>query len=194
MRSLFALLSVTIVAILVVMAALPVHAQNEAQTQASRAAVKEFGATLKEQLTTALKAGGPLLAIDVCSKIADDIAVRVSAKHGVSLRRTALRVRNEKNIPDQFERETLERFVKAINAGEDASGLEHSALTSSEAGRVFRYMKAIPTVAEPCLACHGESLRADVQSRLRELYPNDQAIGFKAGELRGAFSVLVDLR
>ena len=49
-------------------------------------------------------------------------------------------------------------------------------------------MKAIPTAAL-CLSCHGENIPADVDAKLKELYPNDQARGFKEGQLRGAFTL-----
>lgn len=169
------------------------RAESEALLEAARAASTEFGATLKEQLMAGMKAGGPLTAIDVCHTAAGDIAAEVSRKHGVSLRRTALRVRNEANAPDAFERSALARFVRAIADGADAATLEHSEVVSTESGKVFRYMKAIPTAAEPCLACHGTSIQPDVQARLAALYPHDQATGFKAGELRGAFSVSVPM-
>lgn len=170
------------------------RAQNEALLQASRAAAKEFGTNLKEQLTTALKAGGPLLAIDVCKTAADEIAADMSRKHGLSIRRTALRVRNDKNAPDPFERQALERFVKDIAQGMDATSLERTEIVTTETGKTLRYIKAIPTAAEPCLACHGSNIGADVQARLLELYPTDQATGFKAGDLRGAFSISADIR
>ena len=168
--------------------------ENEALLQASRAATHEFGTSLKEQLTMALEAGGPLLAIDVCNTVADQIAADISRKHGLSIRRTGLRVRNEGNAPDPFERQALERFVKDIAQGKDAERLEHFEIVSKDTGDIFRYIKAIPTAAAPCLACHGTDIAADVRARLRELYPNDQATGFKAGELRGAFSVSVNIR
>ena len=170
------------------------HAENEALLQLSRKATKEFGTSLKEQLTAALETGGPLAAIEVCKAVADQFAADISHKYGLTIRRTALRVRNDGNTPDPFERQTLERFVKDIAAGKDAASLEHSVVVTTASGNLFRYMKAIPTAAEPCLACHGPDVAADVRERLRKLYPNDQAIGFKAGELRGAFSVSVDAR
>nr|VFK61436.1 MAG: Protein of unknown function (DUF3365) [Candidatus Kentron sp. UNK]VFK69117.1 MAG: Protein of unknown function (DUF3365) [Candidatus Kentron sp. UNK] len=55
--------------------------------------------------------------------------------------------------------------------------------------RVFRYMKAIPTL-EVCTLCHGASLSPDVVTKLDELYPEDQARGFKVGDIRGAFSFM----
>ena len=40
-----------------------------------------------------------------------------------------------------------------------------------------------------CLNCHGVELAPDVAGRIAELYPEDRATGFEAGELRGVFWV-----
>jgi len=55
--------------------------------------------------------------------------------------------------------------------------------------RVHHQMQAIPTQAM-CLACHGESLSQELQAVLHERYPEDQATGFKEGDIRGAFSLI----
>jgi hypothetical protein len=49
-------------------------------------------------------------------------------------------------------------------------------------------MKAIPTGAV-CLACHGETIAPPIAAKINELYPQDQATGFREGDLRGAFVV-----
>jgi hypothetical protein len=38
-----------------------------------------------------------------------------------------------------------------------------------------------------CTTCHGSTseLSADVRERLRALYPQDEAVGFREGDLRG---------
>ena len=53
---------------------------------------------------------------------------------------------------------------------------------------VVRVVKPI-AVAPPCLACHGatEQLSEEVQTYLTEHYPNDQAVGYAVGDLRGVF-------
>ena len=40
-----------------------------------------------------------------------------------------------------------------------------------------------------CMRCHGDRIEPGVKERLRALYPEDQATGFKRGELRGIFWV-----
>jgi len=41
----------------------------------------------------------------------------------------------------------------------------------------------------PCLKCHGEQLDPAVQARIKELYPDDKATGYKTGDLRGAVTI-----
>jgi hypothetical protein len=53
---------------------------------------------------------------------------------------------------------------------------------------VLRYMKAI-LMSGLCLACHGSKLADDLSNKVNELYPNDQATGFKLGDICGAFTL-----
>ncbi|MFA5898281.1 MAG: DUF3365 domain-containing protein [Hyphomicrobium sp.] len=162
---------------------------NAASLATARAAIKGLGENLKTQLVAAIKSGGPVSAVGVCRVIAPAIAADQSKAHGVSVRRTALKVRNQSNAPDDFERRVLEDFVRQIKDGADPAKLEHSEVVSQSGGRVFRYMKAIPTAAAPCLTCHGSNLEPSLKTEINRLYPDDQATGFSAGDLRGAFSV-----
>lgn len=175
------------------------NAQNPAAADAAslttaRAAVKGLGETLKTQLVAAIKAGGPVSAVSVCRTIAPEIAEDQSRAHGVSVGRTALKVRNPANAPDAFERRVLEDFVRKIDAGADPAKLEYTETVVAGGEKVFRYMKAIPTTAEPCLTCHGPNLEPALRAEILRLYPNDQATGFAAGSLRGAFTVTQKLK
>ena len=164
---------------------------HEAQLAKARAAVKDLGEGLKSELMAAIKAGGPVSAIAVCKTVAPALAEQSSRDHGLEMGRTALRVRNPANAPDQWERKVLENFVAKIAAGADPATLEHVGTASQGDETVFRYMKAIPTAAEPCLTCHGSNLDPALKAEIARLYPDDQATGFKAGELRGAFTVTI---
>jgi cytochrome c553 len=48
-------------------------------------------------------------------------------------------------------------------------------------------MKAIPTAAV-CLNCHGTDVQPAVKKAISEYYPDDQAVGYSKGQIRGAFS------
>ncbi len=71
--------------------------------------------------------------------------------------------------------------------------LERSEVADVGGVPTFRYMKAIPT-AEPCLTCHGVNVAEPVKAKLAQLYPQDQATGFKAGDIRGAFTISKPLK
>ena len=46
-----------------------------------------------------------------------------------------------------------------------------------------------PLAKMPCLICHGDNIDSTISTKLNELYPNDKAVGYKAGEIRGAFTI-----
>ena len=167
---------------------------SQAELSAARTAVGELAGALKAQLQAAMAAGGPVNAVEVCRTIAPQIAGDVSATRGLEIGRTALKVRNPGNAPDEFERRVLEGFVAEAKTGADLTKLEHVEVVSDGGERRLRYMKAIPMAAQPCQACHGTDIAPNVIERIRTLYPDDQAIGFEPGEVRGAFSVSVPIR
>lgn len=163
--------------------AIPEQALNEA-----RATVKAFAGQMQSVLKPAMKKGGPVEAIEVCNLQAVPIANSVSAKSDWQVRRTALKVRNADNQPDAWELQVLEAFEQRKAAGEDIKTMEYSVQLASNGQSVYRYMKAIPT-GELCLKCHGSEINSAVSSSLKVHYPNDQAVGFNMGDIRGAFSL-----
>ena len=156
---------------------------------AARQIVKRFAGELKGELKRAVDEQGFEHAIGVCKDAAPGIAARLSTETGWRVGRTALRLRNPDNAPDPVELIVLRDFLKRAAAGEPLAKMEHAGEEiGADAGKVFRYMKAIPT-GELCLACHGEKIDATVEARIQELYPEDHARGFNAGDIRGAFTI-----
>ncbi len=155
----------------------------------SRQAVRMFADALMAELKYALGEGGPGRAIKVCNIEAPQIAKDVSDAHRWQVGRTALRYRNPDNAPDAWEEAVLRQFEQRLAQGEAIKKMEYAEET--EAG--YRYMKAIPT--KPlCLTCHGDKLNEEVQTTLNEVYPDDNATGFKVGDIRGAFSIVQPIR
>lgn len=155
----------------------------------AREAIKGLGENLRDKLVGAMQSGGPVAALDVCKVEAPKIAAERSAAAGMDVGRTALKVRNPDNAPSATERKVLEDFAKQIAGGADAAKLEHAAIVEEGGKKTFLYMKPIMTAGKPCLACHGSELEPAVAAKIKELYPKDQATGFAAGDLRGAFVV-----
>lgn len=149
----------------------------------SREIAARFQKELSGRLMEAMSVGGPVKAIEVCNEDAPLIAAQLSRETGANVGRTALRVRNPANAPDALERAVLEEFQRTVQAGSPTPERFDAAPDGSA-----RYMKAILT--QPmCLACHGPSLAPEVKAALATHYPSDQATGFAAGDLRGAFVV-----
>jgi hypothetical protein len=162
-----------------------------AATDHARAMTQAFAADLQATLLAAIEAGGPAHAIAVCKHDAPII----SAKHsneGWTLVRTSKRVRNPQNAPSPWQQAVLDDWQAQLATGAvaDPATLEWSAIEGSGAEAELRYMRAIP-LGGVCLGCHGpaEQLDPAVTAALAELYPDDQATGFRVGDLRGAFVV-----
>ena len=172
----------------------PEKAQLTMRAHAARVAVSSLQKSLKEELIQALKVHGPEKAIDVCHLSAPTIAAATSEKSGAHVGRTALKVRNPSNAPDDFERRVMEDFAAKLSRGVKPRNIEYAEFLKDEDGKkTFRYMKPIIMLEKPCGACHGDSISAEVTAAIAERYPNDQAVGFKPGELRGAFTVRQEL-
>jgi hypothetical protein len=150
-----------------------------------RAISREFAGELRGALERAIAEKGPVAAIEVCRGEAPRIAARLSGQYGATVSRTALKVRNPGNAPQPWQRAGLESFQRRLAEGANADSLEHFELQPNGGAR---YLKAIVT-APSCALCHGESLSPEIQDALQERYPQDQATGFKPGDLRGAFSI-----
>ena len=157
--------------------------------QQSKLLVKEFMVQLKGELQNAMKSGGPLNAIDVCNKTAPAIAKSLSKKHGWKVARTSLKARNSSNSPDVWEAKVLNAFEARKSKGESVKPMAYSEAVEVKGRKYFRFMKAIPT-AEVCLKCHGDNIAPEITAKLKEKYPDDQATGFKLGDIRGAFTII----
>lgn len=159
----------------------------------SRALASQLGSELKGELTRAIEQGGPVSAIPVCRDRAPAIAAHLSEQSGAKVSRTALRVRNPANAPDELQRAVLEQFAEQLEAtpsvATPASGPPEAVFEIKGAkGIERRYMRAIPTDAL-CLTCHGTAVSPEIAAAIKQAYPKDEATGFSQGQLRGAFSV-----
>ncbi len=159
--------------------ALSVQAGVDLEREQARQVAQQYMKTLKGTLMQAMQNGGPVKAIGVCREQAGSIARQIEAETGWKVGRTSLKLRNPHNAPDPWAKEVLQQFQRDWK-GEP---MEHAAW--SQDGRTFRYMKTI-AVQPPCLSCHGEKLAPEVKQALQRLYPEDQATGYRAGDLRGA--------
>ena len=155
----------------------------------ARSAADALGMQLQGRLLAALEEGGATQAVEVCSVEAQEIARSLSEDDHL-VRRVSLRTRNPANDPDGYERAVLEEW-EAVWGAEEVPG-ESWEVVAREGRPTLRYLRPIP-VAGPCTTCHGEpdQMAPEVLALIRRLYPEDRAVGYAAGDLRGAISVSI---
>jgi hypothetical protein len=140
-------------------------------------------AKLQEQITSSGLEG----AIPVCKDLAPKMAGEIAQQTGWKIKRVSLKTRNSaRAVPDAWEKAALEEFDQRAAAAESPAKLEKG----ERVGNEYRYIKALP-VQPLCLSCHGpaENLGAPVLEVLQKHYPDDQAVGYSEGQIRGAISL-----
>ncbi len=170
-----------------------VQAYDEEALSKARAAADTLNVTLRARMARTVMDSGPVAAIYVCAYQAKTLADAAAARYGVSARRTALRLRNRANAPDDYDQALLARFVADFREGTLPDELMDEV---RENGRtVYRYAK--PLVADRlCITCHGraEQIPAEVRKVLETRYPDDAATGYGEGDFVGIVSVVVPVR
>ena len=172
------------------MLALPALAADEPWVAEARTVASAMPPKLLAVLTEAIAAGGPEGAIAVCRDTAPQMAKAASEKSGWTIRRVSLRNRNPKAVPDSWETAVLADFDRRAAAGESPATLERAETVLTDGKPMQRYLRALPTQAM-CTACHGapDQLTPAVAAKLRELYPEDRAVGYAPGQIRGAIAL-----
>lgn len=151
-----------------------------------------FFEELKDELIKGMNAGGPVAAVGICNTLATEIARKHSENSGWDVARTSLKVRNPNNAPDAWESSVLKQFEERRADGEGPDTLAYAEIVEEGNEKYFRFMKGIvmpPLEKMPCLTCHGENIDLEITSILDELYPQDKARGYRAGQVRGAFTL-----
>ncbi|NIA72542.1 DUF3365 domain-containing protein, partial [Pelagibius litoralis] len=160
-----------------------------AYTDEARAAIQQLRQVMMEHLQQAVREVGPAEATSVCRHLAPEIAAEVAAETGWEIRRPALRARNPENRPNEAERGVLLGYLTRSFAGQSFDSMETIRLEERDGRTYVHYMRAVPTL-DACLVCHGSDLRPDVARKIEEVYPEDEAVDFAVGDLRGAFSLM----
>ncbi|TWU47051.1 c-type heme family protein [Rubripirellula reticaptiva] len=132
---------------------------------------------LSGRLMETMGAQGPVAAISVCQKEAPKIASDVGSEQGLKIGRTGVRLRNPDNAAPAW-------ATALTDAKTDTA--HFVSLTNGHAAALLPIK-----LQGQCLMCHGPTSQISpvIQEQLAKLYPNDQATGFKEGELRGWFWV-----
>ena len=141
--------------------------------------------TLSGELKEKITEGGIASAISYCNVAAMPLTDSLSQAYNVEIRRVSDKLRNPLNKPDSIDSKVLAEYNNLLSSGEKLKPV----LTDMDDQIRF----SAPILVKPaCLNCHGEPEKyianADLEL-IRERYPNDQAIDYNTGDLRGIWSI-----
>lgn len=144
--------------------------------------------TLSGQLKSALAEGGVPNAIPYCKNVATSITDSLSEEYGFKISRTAMKVRNPENKADQIDRVVMLTMENALANGKKGEPILLP-LENAEEYRIY-----YPIMIKPlCKSCHGivsKEISDENYKLILEHYPNDEAVNFFDGSLRGAWKVV----
>lgn len=162
---------------------------SDAESQEFLVRGKEIAQTsfkaLSGELTNAMARGGISEAVTYCNVQAYPLTDSLTTAFNViRLKRATDKPRNQKNAANQEELAQLSLFKKQMMKEEEIKPVVHLASDSS----VVFY--APITIKGQCLTCHGnrDGMGADYD-KIKMLYPQDKAINYDLGDLRGLWSI-----
>jgi hypothetical protein len=140
---------------------------------------------LSSALKTAMEEGGFDYALEFCNINALPITDSLSKHYGAEIKRTALKFRNPTNAPTEMEIAILNEFIK-----EKESGVAPKPKVTFLEDNTVHYAQPI-LLLNQCLVCHGEveAILPKHYEKILNYYPDDKAVGFKEGSLRGMWSI-----
>ena len=140
------------------------------------------------ELTNALNEGGVQHAVGYCNLRAMPLIDSLSGAYNVKIYRISEKYRNKVNMPGQLDITVLKAYQKQLDNGEELQ--PHLEVTENE---VIFYSPII--LLNPiCLNCHGEpgsTMTAENHSFIKSKYPEDLAFGYKLGDLRGVWKIVM---
>jgi ABC-type transporter MlaC component len=132
--------------------------------------IKEYNSTLKKELKDA-------------KKLNEKYAPKVSIK------RISLNNRNEKAKADESE----EKILKAFELIAKSDAYQPDEIVQVIDDNTFKVYSPITMNSRDCKKCHGVEKKVDKKSKDRffEVYKNNNAYGYKSGDVRGAVVVTI---
>lgn len=161
--------------------------EMEVYSKKGQEIVLETFGVLRTHLMSSIQSGGIGYAIGYCNEEAMRLMDSMSQVKDVIIKRTSSKLRNPKDMPDDAEKEALSVLMEMYSKGEGM----HPILKKLDE-KTIAYFHPILIDNPVCLNCHGEpgvNLDSTVQKTIKELYPNDNATGYKMGDLRGMWSI-----
>lgn len=151
--------------------------------QISSVLLQKLGGELKSQMQT----GGPMGALHFCSQNALTLTEQIAKESKTSIKRISINNRNPVNKANKEETALLNEWDKLVANGQPLPA--QKLVSVSE--RTIMFYKPIMINNEACLKCHG-NIEGELAKAVRSAYPDDKAIGYKMGDLRGMIAIAIE--
>ncbi len=141
---------------------------------------------LSGELMTAMGEKGFEGALEYCNLNALSLTDSVAELHGARVARLAERYRNPENaLVDSLDMEVYKKYLQM-----SGDRLDESSKIYRTADNSVLYYRPIVLQGQ-CVVCHGpkSTIGEDHYESIKSIYPEDKAIGFKPGDLRGMWRV-----
>lgn len=142
--------------------------------------------TLMANVASAIKEGGTDYAVDFCNTAAMPLTDSIASMHQSKIERLTDKNRNPNNtLSAEIDIEVWEKMMAAFQSNEATKDY-----VEQEDGEVYFY-RPIHIAMETCLKCHGgnDDISESTRKIIAEKYPNDKALGYEMGDLRGMWKV-----
>lgn len=130
--------------------------------------------------------GGIANAIQFCNMNALPLTDSLSKTFNARIKRSSFKLRNSANQPDSLEAYMIDLYQQIEKMKKPMVG--KTILANNGDVRYFAPIK----LKSQCLKCHGiigQDIKAETYAIIKEHYPNDEAVGFYEGQLRGIWSI-----
>jgi hypothetical protein len=158
--------------------------------QAGKSIVAHTFDTLRSSLLKAIGSQGLDGAVAFCN----ENAYPITSTYGdsVTVRRSALRYRNPVNKPDSLELLVLDEIEGRMRS---AKSLTPKLVRNQLTGEVHFFQPIL--LQAMCVNCHGtpgKQIQNSTLSRIQQAYPDDHAVNYKEGDLRGVWHVIFNAK
>ena len=139
-------------------------------------------AVLGKHLMGTLQKKGTLDAITFCNEAAYPLTDSMAKINNATIKRVSDKPRNPDNKANSKEKYYIRKFKQVI-----ANNMEPQPIVEESTDNVNFYYPI--TTNTMCLKCHGTNIEPEVYNTIKQLYPEDKAIGYSENEVRGIWSI-----
>ena len=142
---------------------------------------------LSEELKNAMQSGGVANAVSYCNVHALALTDSLSQEYNAIIKRASDKPRNPYNQATEDEQRVLDVWYEKLAANEE---IKPAIFEGDDKVEYYAAIKIKPL----CLNCHGDigsTLAVENYNIIKEKYPQDQAFGYKEGDLRGLWHISI---